>query len=402
MHQVIELPEYQPIDLPLADLPQSVAELLASSYRKIIAIEPPSFLNGDQWRLTNQGYAGMIALAPDWRIALQPRVRPASLFALLAYGYDLPNFFADDLIEADTALETAYQALVRVLALRIVEHARQGLARAPVAREGAFPAVRGRLDLARTLAPTLVPRPYCHVVDLAVDHTDHRIMAWALHVLLTDRWLPEDLRAEVRQAAQALGDRVTIAPIAPEVCLGRAKSARYTSPLNATYRTTHALCWAILAHRAPGYAPGEQAAVPWLIAMAPLFERVVARWLAAHIGVPFQARAQVTLPVEGDLRLVADIVLEDQRTGAPIAVLDTKYKTGAAPEAGDVAQIIAYAAALRCRQAFLIYPASLPTPFQIRAGDITVRAISFDLTRTVDLAGRRCLEMMRSSEQGIL
>jgi 5-methylcytosine-specific restriction enzyme subunit McrC len=42
-----------------------------------------------------------------------------------------------------------------------------------------------------------------------------------------------------------------------------------------------------------------------------------------------------------------------------------------------------------CQEAILIYPSSLPRPFEARVGDIRVRSLSFSLDGDVDESGYR-------------
>jgi 5-methylcytosine-specific restriction enzyme subunit McrC len=84
-----------------------------------------------------------------------------------------------------------------------------------------------------------------------------------------------------------------------------------------------------------------------------------------------------------------DLVLRDTSTSEILCVLDTKYKDTTTPAPGDIAQIVAYAEKMGCQEAILVYPRSLPRPFEARVGDIRVRSLPFPLDGDVEEAGHR-------------
>lgn len=81
-----------------------------------------------------------------------------------------------------------------------------------------------------------------------------------------------------------------------------------------------------------------------------------------------------------------DLVLEDEN-GKPQCILDTKYKLSQTPEEGDVAQVLAYALSVGCKQAVLVYPTRLSRPIDIVVGDIGVRSAGFIVDGDLELAG---------------
>jgi len=76
-------------------------------------------------------------------------------------------------------------------------------------------------------------------------------------------------------------------------------------------------------------------------------------------------------------------------SGNPLVLLDTKYKTPSSPSSGDVEQVIAYAKAVGCPKAALVYPQDLPKPFDyVVGGDIHVWTTTFALSGDLDERGQ--------------
>jgi len=81
----------------------------------------------------------------------------------------------------------------------------------------------------------------------------------------------------------------------------------------------------------------------------------------------------------------------DRATGVTRGVFDTKYTVNPRPDPDDIAQVVAYAQALGCRDALLIYPAAPLEPLDLTVGDIRVRAAAFPLADDLETAGRALL-----------
>ena len=73
--------------------------------------------------------------------------------------------------------------------------------------------------------------------------------------------------------------------------------------------------------------------------------------------------------------------------------MDTKYKIGP-PSMSDIHQVIAYAEAIGCREAILIYPVEMESHLDMRVGDIHVRSVTFALEGDLDEAGRNFVNDM--------
>jgi len=77
----------------------------------------------------------------------------------------------------------------------------------------------------------------------------------------------------------------------------------------------------------------------------------------------------------------------DSAKGNVVAVVDTKYKVPDSPSTDDVSQVLAYAEAKGCQEAFLVYPIALKKPLDTRIGKIRVRTLTFLLDGDLDTNG---------------
>jgi 5-methylcytosine-specific restriction enzyme subunit McrC len=163
-------------------------------------------------------------------------------------------------------------------------------------------------------------------------------------------------------------------PFRAEDCVGRLYNR-----LNADYQPLHALCRFFLANAAPGHMAGEHAALPFMVRMDELFEKFVAEWLKKHLPPELSLYAQEAVAVtgHGQVNFKIDMVLYRTDTGAPVAVLDTKYKVAGGPTSDDFAQVVTYAQLKGCRDAMLVYPVPLARELDVTLRDVRVRSLAF-------------------------
>jgi 5-methylcytosine-specific restriction enzyme subunit McrC len=149
----------------------------------------------------------------------------------------------------------------------------------------------------------------------------------------------------------------------------------------------HALCRFFLESTGPSVASGTKDMLPFLMDMARLFEMFVAQWLRKHLppGWTLQMQEPVQLP-NSPLRFDIDLVLYDEMNQAR-CVMDTKYKAPTTPATDDVTQVVAYAAAKDCTQAFLLYPTPSVVPLHTKVGQIEVHSFAFDLNGDLVTSG---------------
>ncbi len=386
----IELTEYQAADFPAAAIPEELGRILWEKYRQQIQVEAPSFMTNHHWRLTAQGWVGHIPLSPEVRLLLKPKVELSNLFRMWEYAYRLNNFNLPPYLVESDSLPEFYERLAHILALKVMNRARQGLHRAYLPQTEALPYVRGRLD----------PRPQrpghinltCHYEERTADTPDNQILAWTLWRIAHSGLCSERIAPAVRRALHYLHGPATLTPHGPQDCLGRLYHR-----LNEDYRPLHALCRFFLDQTGPGHTSGDRAMLPFLVDMARLFELFVVEWLRANLPAHLELKEQetVNLNPSGSLHFRIDISLCEKSTGLTRCVLDTKYKTGP-PATADIAQVMAYAQVKGCSQAILVYPAPPPQPLDALIGGIRVRSLTFNLSGNLEEAGDVFLQALQA------
>lgn len=385
MRQTLILTEYSPLRLPAEALSATEGGALWQQYGKYVAVEFPSPKTEGQWQLTSQGWIGYLALSPRIGLSLQPKAPLHNLFRMIEIAYGLePLRFSDDLFHCNTLVEF-YARLALLLARRIQMRCRAGLYQSYQTRAAELPYVRGKVILDRILSTPRANRISCLYQEPTVDSEENRILLWTLWRILRSGFCDEGTYATVCHLYRTLAGMVTLQPQQPSACLDRSYNR-----LNEDYRSIHALCRFFLEGSGPGLAVGDHEMLAFLIDMAHLYERFVATWIVAHAPSRMGVRLQERLHFgsERGHTFAIDVVLYDQQSGQPRAVLDTKYKTPAStPSSSDLAQVVAYATAKGCKDALLVYPVELASPFDQRIGDVRVRTLSFPLTGDLSQAG---------------
>lgn len=324
------------------------------------------------WRLTAGGYVGILPLTDQRALHLQPKGPVANVFRMLDAVGDLPAVPAE-VVDAET-LSDHVEPLVRVLARRVHTRAQQGLYREHVRQKRDVQYVRGRIDVDKHLRAPHRPRVPCRFDEHKADIEDNRILAWTLHRLARSSIGSDETDALVRTAFRRLAGRVRLVPMQPQDCMGRVYNR-----LNEDYRSMHAICRFLLSHMTPGHRRGEHATVPFVVDMPDLFERFVGTVLREQ--VPEGARLNTTTRRAYTLaRFEPDLVTHDTATGDPQMVIDAKYKYGGSPASSDVQQVVAYATALGCSEAALVYPDAALAGQEAEIGDIRVRTLAVPLS----------------------
>jgi 5-methylcytosine-specific restriction enzyme subunit McrC len=387
--EVLELKEFEPREIPEADLPWAIAEQIHIRYGDQVSVELPSFKNGRRWRLTAQGWVGYLPLSAPWGIRLVPKTPIGNIVRMLEYAYGLESLRFYSEISACSSLEEFFSELATILAKRVLDRSRRGLYRTYVGQEEALPYLRGRMLVAERAR-----RPWdVHVGCAFEEHTteveENQLLAWTLACVLRSGLCQRDAAASVRQAYRAVHPHAAPVPFDPADCLGRLYNR-----LNADYEPMHALCRFFLDCSAPAHRHGDHSSLPFAVNMAMLFERFVGEWLRRHLPPHLTLTLQepVSVGAGAKVSFQIDLVLYDAASGCPLAVLDTKYKVPQLAASDDVAQVVAYAQLKGCRDAFLLYPIALSAPIDAPFRDVRVRTVGFRLGGDLDAGG---LDMIR-------
>jgi 5-methylcytosine-specific restriction enzyme subunit McrC len=382
------LTEYQPTVAAPGAFTEDLARLLDSRYKGVIAIEPPSYRNGGQWVLSPQGWVGFLPLPGHPGLSLQPKVPLGNIFRMLEYAYDLTSFrMLPGLFDAESIREF-FDRLARILVRRVLDRASRGLYRAYEEREERLALVRGRLDMVRICREPETCLLPCIYQEHTPDVDENRIIAWTLRVLCGSWLLSQECASLVRQADRMLRGTVSLRPCRASDCGGRVYNR-----LNEDYHVLHSLCRFFLDNTGPTQQLGETAMVPFLVNMAGLFERFVARWTRQNVPPEYRLQEQETLNVdeEGMLSMRIDLVLYRRVANRPLCVLDTKYKLHGMVANDDYNQVVAYALNKQCGDAMLIYPKELQRAFHAERGGIRVQNLTFDVGGDLEAAGKAFL-----------
>lgn len=363
---------------------------LYRQYAPQILVEPPS-LADDAWRLTNLGWAGYIPLGRETGVFLEPRLPLANLFGMMGYAYRLGEFM-DAGVYQSASVGEFYEQLAYILARRVQARGRQGLYREYVPQTAALPFIRGRIDVGRIASSPYAGQIPCGFHEHTPDIEDNQILAWTLHTVARSGLLTPRVAPTVRAAYRVFSGAVSLTPIQLATLPGRTYSR-----LNPDYRGLHALCRFFLDHSGPQHRTGDQPMIPFLVNMGRLFEQFVAEWMREYLAEEVLLRVQERLEIgdSGELHARADLVLYDRMSGRALAVLDTKYKTPDHPAPEEIFQVAGYADLKGCGDAFLVYPAPLRRPLDVRVGDVRVQDAVFRLEGDLENAGKVFLEQVR-------
>ena len=391
--RTIELHEYELVTLQGDELTESEAQLLDRQYGAQVRVEPPSFRNDHRWQLTSQGWVGYIPLSPRLGLRLLPKTPLHNLFGMWEYAYRLKSFrFLDDLTGV-ASLDSFYEQLANILAKRVLDRARKGLHRAYLHRRDDLPFVRGRLDVRTHVQRPWAVRLPCDFHEHTADIEDNRLLSYTLWRIASSGICTERVLPTVRAAYRSVQGVTTFQPFGPGDCVNR----RYNR-LNQDYHPLHALSRFFLEQTGPTHRVGDRPIMPFLVDMARLFELFVAEWLAAHLpaGWRVQSQERFVFGQTDSQRFQIDLVLRHRDDEQTVMVLDTKYKTPDAPSGDDVSQVVAYAEALGCTEAALIYPVPLKAPLNATIGHVHVRSLTFSLDGDLEEAGQTLLRRLFS------
>ena len=387
--RIIELIEYEGVHLPLSDLKHEDGVLLWRQFASQISVGFPTPRTHHQWHLTSQGWVGYLPLTQRLHFRLQPRVPVVHLLDMLSYAYNLNRLRVLDGVMPTRAIEDIFEQLAQLLAQRILDRLQKGLYRTYLRQTVKRAQVRGRLEIGTLIKrPWQIPPPSTASVFTA-DVADNQLLVWTLNKILdTGIGLPET-RGRVHLAQKRLRDHgVRLVPFEAIDCVGRV----YTR-LNADYRALHQLCRFFLDHTGPGMADGAWSMMPFMIHMPYLFEQFVVNWLERHLPDAWMIRYQNRVDIGQRTAFYVDGVIYQRRDLGywPRIVVDTKYRPVNRPSASDLAQVVAYAVALGCAEAILVYPAPLEEDFDVHIGPVRVRAMAFPLQGDLDVNGQYLL-----------
>jgi 5-methylcytosine-specific restriction enzyme subunit McrC len=370
--------------LRTADLSAPEATRLRERYGDHVTVQPD--WEPGVFALTARQSVGVIAL-DNLRLRIAPKVPLTNLFYMLTYAYDLP-LFRDEAAPLAVG-DDLFEFLVAIFVRQVDELARRGIQRGYVALEENAPTLRGRLLLGEHLRRNaLQPVRFAQRFnDFTADLLENRILKAALWHLSSAVYDQPELRRRVRRALAAFADVTLLngrtAASAPVV---------YTR-LNARYRTPVNLAQLFLRHLSLEGRPGEEPFMAYLLPMAEVFERFVARYLAEQFaGHPrLSVRAQESIWLDEALRERGRLDILLRWAGRPVLIVDTKYKRfDGAPEEADRNQMFMYGHALGVSRALLVYADDRDVAYEAQFPGMALAARSLALNGTLVDFRRRC------------
>lgn len=369
-------------------------EVLALGTTGKFEIEPASFLNGNKYAIRSRGWVGHVLASEDLLVRILPKAPVSNLFRMLEVAYGLKSFrFLDGDTEIES-IEDLYERIVSILSRRVLDRSRKGLYRSYISEEDDLPFVRGRIDpLATSLnLMTGVPRVACQYEEQTADLEENRILMWTLHQVRRQSLSRDSVRRELDLARRALAGTIALKQTSASDCVGRLYDR-----LNSDYAPMHGLCRFILEQSGPGIAHGDRSFVPFELNMRSLFESFVAEWLRNNLPAGLAAKCKYNAHVDAnfEMRISVDILLVDEKTQEPIAVLDTKYKISDRAYESDIHQIAFYANEIGVRNALLVYPAPAEQTLRINHGkNVRLGSLVFNIGMPLNDAGRAFLESL--------
>jgi 5-methylcytosine-specific restriction enzyme subunit McrC len=372
-------------------------EVLALRTTGKFEIEPASFLNGNKYGIRSRGWVGHILAGESLLVRILPKAPVSNLFRMLEVAYGLKSFrFLDGDTEIES-IEDLYERIVSILSRRVLDRSRKGLYRSYISEADDLPFVRGRIDpLATALnLMTGVPRVACQYEEQTADLQENRILMWTLHQVRRQSLGRESVRRELDLARRALAGTIALSHVSASDCIGRLYDR-----LNSDYAPMHGLCRFILEQSGPGIAHGDRSFMPFELNMRSLFESFVAEWLRTNLPAGLAAKCKYNARVNAnfEMRISVDILLVDEKTQEPIAVLDTKYKLSDRPYETDIHQIAFYANEIGVRNALLVYPAPAEQMLRINHGkNVRLGSLVFNIGMPLNHAGEAFLESLTTA-----
>jgi len=397
-------------------------DFLARRHGRHLSLRPATAADGGGQHLITPGHVcGVIPLPSGRSLHIEPKAPIASVWRMLAYAWDLP--------EVDHAVAGSAQVgelLDGIVALYVRELARlidRGLAWGYAERRSSLPTVRGRLDVRAQVRrnPGARHRFACVYDELGFDTRENRVLLAALEAArAVSRVSPRSgagLGPLLRRCAEALSD------VRP-VTIRRGELDLVRAPAGAEhYRVALALARPLLAGYAAGHRPGSSAVPTLVVEMPALFERfvcgVLERGLSRGAGQMHGLRVRraghaIALDEGRRALLSPDAIIECR--GAPVCVVDAKYKVADRSAAGtgvqrpgsdDLYQMLAYCVGYRSPCAALVYPEPCgAAPLRIERGCVRaqVHALGLDLAGAPEAVwapcGRLCAQVAALATAG--
>lgn len=384
--EYLTLTEHEEKKFSKAEISAQEAEILRQRYDSYLDITYPSPATDGKWLLEPGGHIGVLPLQGSRALHIKPKGPIQNVFEMLEVIGSLP-----DIPEGASqvgATTDFTQQLVRMLAKRVIRRAREGLYREYISREQDLPYVRGTIDVGKH-----VRRPHrtnipCRFEESKTDNELNRILAWTLYKVARSGLCSGETLRVAQAAYRSLAGRVSLNPVRPEDCVGR-----HYNRLNEDYRPMHGACYLLLKHMGLSHETGDQAVMPFVIDMPSVFEDYVVEMLRRQAPGGVSVNPGVVHDHQfGHFEM--DAVVYEKVSGEATAIIEVKYKYDMPTSSEDLQQVVAYASALNCSEAVLVYPRVPGSDEKAQIGGTEVRTAGFPLdgNSNVELEQEEILE----------
>lgn len=365
-------------------LPPAAVALLRSRYARQLEIEA-----GDRpgtYRVAARGWVGRIGLPGGGLLVIRPKVGVGQLFQMLAADPALARF---EQPPADLAPDPEIFSFVLAVLVQRIEHLlSRGLIQGYVPQEDDLPFVRGRIMLGAQLRRhgELKDRHVCAYAAFTPDIAENQVVAATLRLL--PGLLAPGERVLARRARGLLARFAEVTPISRTEAL--ALLPRITlHRLNQVYGPVLGLCRLALQHLTLAERAGPHSFASFLVEMPRLFESFVTARLRAGLaaqGLRVVAQQRDYLDEARQVGIRPDVLIYPAAGGAPLLVLDAKYRRLPTGEASDLSrdlyQVSAYLDRYGLRRGALVYPqfeAAAHTALKLRGTPKHLHVLTLDL-----------------------
>ena len=368
----ITLTEHQVEALKADSLTYQEAAIVRRRYGKHLSIEYPSPATDNYWIIRPKGKVGVLPLRPDRAIHIRPKGSVRNVFQMLDLIGELPEIPKG--IATTEPVTDIIQQLIRMLSSQVQRRARRGLHQAYERQARRLPYIRGKVDVARHLRSAHQLQIPCRYLKRKADIEINRILAWTLYKVHRSGLCTAQTQKSVRMALKCLSGYVKITPMETQVC----RRQTYDR-LTQDYASLHGACYLLLKHMGLSHRSGEEHTIPFIVDMPDVFEKYVVELLRQTVNPDVRVVPQYQYP-HAFGRFTMDAVLFSRRDDKADTVVEVKYKYTQNPSSDDVQQVVAYATALNCKHAVLVFPSVGICQKKARIGDVIVslRTIPLD------------------------
>ena len=395
--EFIEIREFTTSDYLKQILTEEEIQIVQSEFKEKLEVIYSS--NGKQ-SIKASHYVGYVVL-PNHIVSITPKIPAVTFISMIRYALDLPQLMSEIFSASEEVRKQRnyYDILVLFLLHLIEPVLQQGLYNNYAKYEENLTSIRGKILFKENLFNNY-NRPdkvFCNYSELTADILENRILKYTLFYLSQCHFFDDNVSLRIRNYLKRF-DEVEIVPVHGDSF----KTIQY-NPLNEHYKPIISLCELLLSDSSLDLQTiGERTALSFLLDMNKLFEEFIANLLIERIGESNIKVQETEYPEVTEEKLKVRIDIEVLQNGAPVLILDTKYKEfESQPEEGHVAQLVLYSLSTGVKKLGLIYVGDLNENRKyIIKPDIILHSLCFDLVASdIEDFNKNCLNFINSIER---